>query len=140
MKNYIYIAVLLLLLYNCSSAHKTMDSQTLHQSEISDSIANDTIKIANDSLEYEIIIIEPGFDAWLATQKSRGFYGINYLEQKNWRYVIEYNIRTRNPFRYNPNLYEQPIDYDPNIEYGYEVNYLLYNYFVYFQQHYRQKL
>ena len=29
---------------------------------------NDTVRIANDSLDYEIIIIEPGFYNWLVTQ------------------------------------------------------------------------
>ena len=37
-------------------------------------------------------------------------------------------------------LYEMQIDYQNNINYGYEVNYILYNYFVYFQQKYKQKL
>jgi len=102
--------------------------------------SQDTIRIANDSLEYEIIIIEPGFNAWLATQKPRGFYNQNYLEQRNIPFVTIYNQRVLNPSRYNPNLYQQQINYDFNVDYGYEVNYLLYNYFIYFQQKYRQRL
>jgi hypothetical protein len=102
---------------------------------------NDTIRIANDELDYEIIIIEPGFDTWLASvAKPRNFYSLTYLETKNQFWVSEYNNRVLQPFRYNSNLYEMRIDYNPSIHYGYEVNYLLYNYFVYFQSHYRQKL
>jgi hypothetical protein len=101
---------------------------------------NDTIRIANDSLEYEIIIIEPGFDAWLATQRPRGYYNQNFLEQRNVLFVTIYNQRVLSPFQYNPNLYQQQINYNSNVDYGYEVNYLLYNYFLYFQQKYRQSL
>ena len=101
---------------------------------------NDTIRIANDSLEYEIIIIEPGFEAWLATQRPRGYYNQNFLEQRNILFVTIYNQRVLSAFQYNPNLYQQQIDYKFNVDYGYEVNYLLYNYFMYFQQKYRQRL
>jgi len=105
-----------------------------------DSSQNDTIRIANDSLEYEIIIFEPGFNTWLVTQKPRGYYNLNYLEQRNRIFVINYNQRVLNPFQYDPNLYPQQINYEYNVDYGYEVNYLLYFYFVYFQQEYSQKL
>jgi len=136
MKKLFFTAGFIALIIACSStktnsvgASKTVASK------------NDTIHIANDSLNYEITIIEPGFDTWLASvAKPRNFYGLTYLENKNRFYVAEYNSRVLQPFRYNSNLYEMRIDYNPSIHYGYEVNYLLYNYFVYFQSHYRQKL
>jgi hypothetical protein len=31
------------------------------------------------------------------------------------------------------------INYDQNVDYGYEVNYLIYNYMVYFQNTFKQK-
>ncbi|MGO2102488.1 MAG: DUF6146 family protein, partial [Psychroflexus halocasei] len=34
----------------------------------------------------------------------------------------------------------QEIDYQPHIDYGYEVNYMLYHYFLFFEQKYNQKL
>lgn len=101
--------------------------------------SNDTIRIANDSLEYEILIIEPGFESWLVTQPKRGFYGQSLLESKNRSFVSEYNNRVLQPNRYSRNLYGEQINYDPAVDYGYEVNYLLYNYFVYFQDRYNQK-
>ena len=102
---------------------------------------NDTIRIANDDLEYEIIIIEPGFNSWLvSTAKPKHFYSQNYLETKNIIYVTEWNNRVLLPFQYNPNLYEMQIDYQQGIDYGYEVNYKLYNYFIYFQLKYNQRL
>ena len=101
----------------------------------------DTIRIANDKLEYEVIIIDPGFSTWLvSTALPRNYYSQNYLENKNRIWVSEWNSRVLQPMRYNPNLYEMTINYDPNVDYGYEVNYLIYNYMVYFQNRYKQKL
>lgn len=101
----------------------------------------DTISIADEKTEYEIIIIEPGFDFWLqSVAKPEGYYSQSFLENRNHIYVVEWNSRVSQPFTYNPNLYELRIDYDPNIDYGYEVNYKLYNYFIYFQRKYNQRL
>jgi hypothetical protein len=100
----------------------------------------DTVRIANDSLEYEIIIIDPGFNSWLYSRaQPRGYYGEQYLKNKNRFWVTEWNIRANNPIRYG-DLYQMRIDYDPAINYGYEVNYLLYNYLVYFQNVNNQRL
>lgn len=102
---------------------------------------SDVVRIANDSLEYEVIIIDPGFNSWLASNaKPRGFYSESYLEGRNLIYVNEWNIRASQPQLYNPNLYELRIDYNPNIHYGYEVNYLIYNYMIYFQITNKQQL
>ena len=32
--------------------------------------SSDTLRIINDSIDYEVIIIEPGFNSWLATCSS----------------------------------------------------------------------
>lgn len=102
--------------------------------------ASDVVRIANDSLEYEVVIIDSGFNSWLARNgKPRGTYSEAYLENKNQMYVSEWNNRALQPQRYN-GLYEMQIDYNPRIHYGYEVNYLLYNYLVYFQITNRQQL
>ena len=101
---------------------------------------SDTIRIANDSLEYEVIIIDSGFNSWLyGNAKPRGFYSESYLENRNQIYVTEWNNRVMQPQRYN-NLYEMQINYDRNIHYGYEVNYLIYNYMIYFQITNKQQL
>lgn len=102
---------------------------------------NDTVKIINEEEEYEVIIIDPGFSFWLAGRaKPRNYYSQQFLENKNHQYVIEWNTRVNSPQQYSPQLYEMSINYQSHIDYGYEVNYLLYNYFVYFQQTYKQRL
>ncbi|MEW7293020.1 DUF6146 family protein [Aquimarina sp. 2304DJ70-9] len=133
MKKVIYI--LLLGVFICSCA--TTQDRNMNVASADD--VSDTLRIANDSLEYEITIIEPGFNAWLVTQRPRGYYSESFLETRNQRYVIEYNQRVIQPIRFDPNLYIQQINYDSHIHYGYEVNYLLYNYFLFFEQRYRQR-
>jgi hypothetical protein len=136
MKNIIYLSIILLIIIGCTTSKSNVASKDTPKKE-----SNDTIKIVNEDLKYEVIIIEPGFDYWLqSTAHPRGFYSQSYLENKNNFYILEWNNRVRQPQIYPPNLYEMTIDYDPNIDYGYEVNYLIYNYMIYFQNKYKQKL
>lgn len=136
MKQLICILIILFTIIGCN-ASKT----NLPTGEKSKTASNDTIKIVNEELEYEVIIIEPGFDFWLqSTALPRGYYSQTYLENKNNLYILEWNNRVRQPQIYPPNLYEMTINYEPTINYGYEVNYLIYNYMVYFQNKYNQKL
>ncbi|OBX24169.1 MULTISPECIES: DUF6146 family protein [Bizionia] len=100
----------------------------------------DTIKLVNEELEYEVIIIEAGFDSWMARRaKPRSFYTQSFLEAKNIQYVTEWNNRVVSS-RYNNNLYGMSINYQQGTDYGLELNYLLYHYFVFFQEKYKQKL
>ncbi|MBL0685527.1 hypothetical protein JJQ60_18475 [Aquimarina mytili] len=133
MKKVFYIVTFGVLLYSCATTKDRNIAQYFNHDK------NDTIRIANDSLEYEILIIEPGFNAWLVTQRPRGYYSETFLEIRNRQYVVEYNQRVSQPIRFDPNLYIQYINYEPHIHYGYEVNYLLYNYFLFFEQRYRQR-
>jgi hypothetical protein len=136
MKNIIFLLTLLLTIIGCTTSKSNVVIKNTSKTG-----GNDTIKIANEELEYEVIIIEPGFDTWLqSTAHPRKFYSQSYLENKNNFYILEWNNRVRQPQIYAPNLYEMTIDYSPNIDYGYEVNYLIYNYMVYFQNKYKQNL
>jgi hypothetical protein len=135
MKNLIYAALLLLMVIGCNSTRNLDQTTTTGTSAVSD-----TVRIANDSLEYEVIIIDPGFSTWLASRAlPRTYYSLSYLESKNRIWVAEYNSRVMQPQRYG-NMYTMQIDYLPTIKYGLEVNYLLYNYLVYFQNANRQRL
>jgi hypothetical protein len=101
---------------------------------------NDTVRIANDSLEYEVIIIDAGFNSWLYTRaKPRGFYSEDYLRGRNIQWVTEWNFRVNQPQRYG-DMYQMQIDYHADVKYGYEVNYLLFNYLSYFQIANNQRL
>ena len=139
MKYFIVILVLLVGLASCNST-KPMPVEDTSKEIITETsfVKNDTIRIANDDLEYEIMIFEPGFEAWLVTQPPMGHYGVSYLETRNKLLILEYNNRVFQDR--SRQLYEQEINYESNLHYGLEVNYLLFNYFTFFQQKYKQKL
>lgn len=136
MKNLIGIIIVLLIIFSCTTSQKATTSNEI----VSTHTGKDTIRIVNEELEYEIIIYELGFDSWLVTQPPISYYSQFALEAKNYRYVVEWNQRVLEPFRYDPTLYEQRIDYEPMVDYGMEVNYLLYKYFEFFEQKYKQRL
>ena len=136
MKYILIIFGLSFLIYSCNTPKTTVNNNE----NISTEKVADTIRIANDELEYEIIIIDIGFESWLVIQKPITYYSNSYLNNKNDFYVTEWNIRVNQPFKYDPHLYELPIDYDIHIDYGKEVNYKLFMYFQFFQQKYRQRL
>ncbi len=98
------------------------------------------VRIANDSLSYEVIVFDQGFNLFLdATAQPKGFHSLFFLENQNQNKITTYNIRANQPSKFG-SLYPQPIDYNSLISYGYEVNYLLFNYLLFFEQKYYQSL
>lgn len=125
---------------SCTSQKATLDVSNEEQT-LFDSDDEEPVEIKDAESEYEIIIIEPGFYTWLnSIARPEGYYSQSFLEIRNAIMVITWNQRVLQPNRFNPNLYELQINYDPSIDYGYEVNYKLYNYFIYFQRKYNQRL
>ncbi len=102
---------------------------------------DEPVIIANEDVEYEITIIDPGFYTWLkSVAKPEGYYSQGFLENRNMLMVLEWNQRAIQPNRFNPDLYLMQIDYKNGIDYGYDVNYKMYNYFIFFQRKYNQRL
>jgi|UniRef100_UPI00404833DC hypothetical protein len=131
LKIYLFIGFGSLLMLSCGS----------YAQKKSNSTKEEPVVIANDSLEYQIIIIDPGFTTYLKTiARPMTYHSQNYLETKNKFYVLEWNNRARNPLRYNASIYENIIEYDSNINYGLEVNYKLFWYFKFAEQKYRMTL
>ena len=95
--------------------------------------------VAVDSIEYELLIFDPGFDSWLAAKPSVNFYSQGYYESWNRLYVMEWNSRHMGQTR-NGVIYETWIDYDPRVDYGLDLNYRLYYYFKYFEEKHKLKL
>ncbi|NOR29358.1 MAG: hypothetical protein GQ540_12605 [Lutibacter sp.] len=132
MRNLILFTVILALIFSCSSTSKrsTTTKETLQ---------NEAVRIANDSLDYEIIIIDTGFEFYLnSIAKPANFYSQSYYETKNKFYVTTWNSRAQNPLRYNNDIYENVIDYNFNTNYGLDVNYKLYNYFKFVEYTYKE--
>ena len=128
MKTLFYSVIIAAIIAGCTTSRNTGA-----KNDTSD-VVNDTVRIANDELQYEIIIIDPGFNTWLLTRaRPRNFHSQNYFQMRNSSWVREWNNRTYLSDRYNRDLFSMQINYDSATDYGYEVNYLLYNYLTYFQ-------
>ena len=138
MKTIIPLLFCAVLIASCKSY---TNQQTINHDQENSLVKSDTVSISSDENEYEIIIIEPGFNAWLnGTARPRGYHSQQYLESRNQIFVQAWNQRNLQPQTYDPNLYQLRIDYDAYTDYGYEINYKLYNYFIYFQLKYKQRL
>lgn len=133
-KNALFILFFIVIIVACSS------KKTITTSAETTAISGDTLRIANEKLEYEVIIIDAGFNSWFVRfARPREFYQQSFLETRNRFWILEYNRRVNN-LQYNRELYEMNINYESNIDYGFEVNYLLYNYLLYFQLTNKQQL
>ena len=129
MKKIILIIIAISILTHCSTSKNTTTKKT-----------DNPIKIANEELEYEIIIFDNGFETYLnSIAKPLHYYSESYLENKNKFYVSIWNERARNPIKYNSSIYENVIDYDFNTHYGLEVNHKLYNYFKFVEYKYKER-
>jgi hypothetical protein len=90
-----------------------------------------------DSIEYQLIVIDPGFSSWFETRrKPEWYYSLDYLESWNDRYVKAWNdnCRNRNFQRQHPdNPFDEEIDYQQGTNYGLDLNYRLYHYFLFIE-------
>lgn len=138
MRALVLLVLIAIVCINC----KTPKGFSKPINEIEESLVdNDTVFINSDENTYEIIIIEPGFNGWLASiARPPGYYSQSFLETRNRLLVLEWNNRARQPQRFDPNLYQTVIDYNRTEDYGYDINYKLYNYFIFFQLTYKQRL
>lgn len=87
----------------------------------------------SDSVEYELIVMDPGYDSYLVSQPPMDFHTQQYYEHWNYRYVTEWNMRHMDPIQYG-DIYEVYVDYRPEIDYGLKLNYRLYHYFRFFEK------
>lgn len=135
-----YFIVSILVLSSCGTQKDVIEISE-QEKEIFNSTSKEPVAIASEKTEYEITIIEPGFNVWLQTiARPEGYYSQPFLESRNKILVTNWNIRVNQPLQFNSNLYQMRIDYSPHIDYGYEVNYKLYNYFIFFQRRFNQRL
>ena len=83
-----------------------------------------------DSISYELIVLDPGFESWYLLHGTPAKYHTqNYYEGWNQRYVNAWNYQDIG-HRY-AQVIEGNIDYRPDIDYGFELNHKLFYYFMY---------
>lgn len=88
--------------------------------------------------EYELRIYDEGFKKWFARNaRPVNVHAPEYYEQMNNRYAAIWNEKAANKkFSLIHTPVHTPINYDPTIDYGPEIDYLLFNYFRYVEFRY----
>lgn len=112
-----------------------LSCQTTKVTSLKDSTPPQINETENDSVQYELIVFDTKYDSYLAMQPSMNFYSQEYYEIWNQQYVTEWNIRHNNALRHG-DFYETYIDYNSHTDYGLELNYKLYYYFLFIEKEY----
>jgi len=83
-----------------------------------------------DSVEYELIVFDTGFETWYMIQNSPARYrSQQYYENWNQQYVSAWNYLATQPRKRS--FFEPIIGYEPGVDYGFELNHKLFYYFQY---------
>ncbi|TDO03830.1 DUF6146 family protein [Sunxiuqinia elliptica] len=91
--------------------------------------ATDTVD-TEDSVSYELIVLDPGFESWFLTySKPSWYHSQQYYETWNEQYVNAWNYNSI--WHRNARLLDGQIDYNPQIDYGLDINHKLFYYFQY---------
>lgn len=123
MKNLLILIFTILLLGSCSSYSSFNQTKSINNKK-----ATDKTVVSKDSSEYELVILDPGFESWFITHNLLASAHSNqYYKNWNHRYVLEWNRLHLQGHPYFENL----IDFSPMEDYGFDVNYKLYYYFLF---------
>lgn len=125
MKTLLFLSIF----YLCSILPLTLAGQTKPVDLVA---APDTA--VEEETEYELIVLEPGYEAYLVTQLPMEYYSENYYKTWNHQYVTEWNIRFLSGPRRE--LFDNEIYYDPMTNYGLELECRLYHFFRFFEDKY----
>ena len=88
------------------------------------------VDIKENNEEYELIVIDPGFESWFITTWSPAKdRSLSYYSIWNQRYVTAWNYKATRPL--TSKYFENIIMYDPTVDYGIELERKLYYYFRY---------
>ncbi|MDX9908203.1 MAG: DUF6146 family protein [Mariniphaga sp.] len=86
-----------------------------------------------DSTEYELIVFDTRFETWYQLHNSPAKYrSQSYYENWNRQYVSAWNYNAMQPGRRS--FFETIVGYEPNVDYGFELNHKLFYYFQYVER------
>lgn len=91
---------------------------------------------ADNEEGYDITVLDAGYETFLKTQLPKEYYSVPYLKTKNTIMVSAWNNRHNQPLQFNPNIYEAPINYNPDTNYGLDFEYKLYMFFLFMDEKY----
>ena len=125
MRKFLPLFLIFLIGWACSTQKKLaeMKPRTVEVAE-QDSVA------AKDSVEYNIETFDANFEAWYQMHNNQSTYhSLSYYEHWNKLYVAAWNANAMDPRK--SSFFEPIVGYDPNVDYGLELNHKLFYYFQY---------
>ncbi len=120
MRNF-YLLVAFALLGACSSTKLVPETQ--NTSDVGTA----------DSAMYEMIVMDPGFETWfVANSKPEWYHDVSYYEQWNHLYTQAWNAKISSFPK--GHILNHPVDYNPGVHYGIEINHKLFYYYQYVER------
>jgi len=117
MKSVLGIIFMVFLLLGCTSSGR-----------LSRAPAENIIDLSQNEEEYELIVLDPGFETWFATTWNLGKdRSVEYYSHWNYRYVSDWNYKVTR--LHTSQFFDTMIQYDPTIDYGIAIERKLYYYF-----------
>jgi hypothetical protein len=111
-------------MFSCSTSQETVKSNNAD--------------IETDSVEYVLFVDEVDFEFWLVTNnKQMWYYSHNFYKSWNQIFIREFNWRVMQGWDHP---FNELIYYDFNKDYGIELDYRLYWYFIFIQEKYNVTL
>ena len=93
-------------------------------------VEKNSVTIDNDSIEYELITFDSKFESWYIFHNSPTMFKSQaYYENWNRQYVSAWNFNATQASK--GNFFEPIIGYEPDVDYGLEINHKLFYYFQY---------
>ena len=98
------------------------------QSRMHQATDKNLIDIKQNEDEYEVMVLDPGFETWFATTWSPAKdRSQEYYSSWNQQYVTEWNYKASRPS--TAKFFNDFINYDPTVRYGIDVERKLFYYF-----------
>jgi len=119
MKQVLFVMVMAIFAVACNTQKSAVSVQK-----------SDVETSAKDSIEYDVETFDQKFDVWYEYFKKPAMYrSQQYYESWNQQYVTAWNAKCAHGGKNWP--FEPVVGYNPNEDYGFELNHKLFYYFMY---------
>ena len=119
MKSIVALILLFLFIYACSS-----------KKQVSQNASTEIQSSGTDSTEYDVEMFDSKFESWYLRYNTPSTYRLqSYYESWNRQYVTMWNSKANSSIGNFP--FDPVIGYEPNQDYGFELNHKLFHYFMY---------
>ncbi|MEE4285728.1 MAG: DUF6146 family protein [Mariniphaga sp.] len=123
MKQIVFISIALLFILACSTQKGVVKIEE----------NKEEIVAVEDSLEYQLETFDAKFETWYALHDNPSQYRTQeYYENWNRQYVNAWNYNSTQPGKRS--FFEPIVGYEPNVDYGFELNHKLFYYFQYVER------